>query len=97
MTDFTVRVELHSADSGDYDALHGEMDREGFERTITGTDNKGVWHTWHLPWAEYIISGDFTCDHVRRKAISAAERTAKKYAILVTQAQTRCWIGLDLV
>jgi hypothetical protein len=35
MENFTVRVELHDAESSDYDALHKAMQAQGFSKTIT--------------------------------------------------------------
>lgn len=39
MSDFTIRVELHNADSDDYEALHEKMNAKGYKKEIT-TDGK---------------------------------------------------------
>lgn len=44
MSDFTIRVELHNADSDDYEALHEKMNAKGYKKEIT-TDGK----TYKLP------------------------------------------------
>ncbi len=43
MSNFTVRIELHDAQWGDYEALHGAMERQGFSRQIT-SDDGGCYH-----------------------------------------------------
>ena len=90
MAQFTVRVELHHATLDDYDVLHGAMEKQGFSRVITGDDGK----TYHLPWAEYNGVGALSSVQVRDIASTAASTTGKRYAILVTESQTRAWVGL---
>lgn len=92
MASFTTRVELHDADSDDYEELHKYMEKEGFERFIISDDGK----TYHLPTAEY----NFTSSAVKRaqvldKAKSAAAKTNKKFAVLVTESAGRTWYGLE--
>ena len=50
---YTVRVELHKANSDDYDNLHGFMEQEDFIRYIVN-GNDGL--KYRLPTAEYNIS-----------------------------------------
>ena len=90
MSKFTTRVELHNADSDDYDTLHDEMKAEGFSRTIENSD--GV--SYHLPTAEYNYIGDATASDVRDKAANAASRVKDKFEVLVTESKTRSWQGL---
>lgn len=91
MSAFTTRVELHGYPSAeDYEQLHQAMATAGFERTIKGSDGK--WY--HLPTAEYSISCNYTGEQVRSMAASAAATTGKKYSILVTASQGRCWLNL---
>ena len=40
MTNYTVRIELHHADEGDYAMLHDEMENRGFVRWIIGKHGK---------------------------------------------------------
>ncbi len=93
MAAFTVRIMLHEADWNDYEKLHSEMEKQGFDRTITSND--GV--TYQLPDAEYDISGDISQSDVLAKAKTAANQTKMKYAVLVTQSAGRIWFGLDKV
>lgn len=90
MNKFTTRVELHDADSDDYETLHAEMERRGFERTITGEN--GV--PSHLPTAEYNYVGDVECKDVLNSAGAAAKVTGKKHGILVTEVSKQVWRGL---
>ena len=69
------------------------MKEEDFSRAITSDDNI----TYHLPTAEYVISGDYTLAQILHKAENASKRTSKKYGILVTQSNGRTWMGLNKV
>ena len=92
MAQFTVRVELHQATLADYDVLHSAMATQGFSRLIVADDGR----TYHLPWAEYNGSGNFSSTQVRDIARAAANATGKSNAILVTESNTRAWVGLEL-
>jgi hypothetical protein len=89
MASFTVRVELHNADSDDYDTLHEKMAEEGFRRTIIV---EGV--SYYLPTAEYILDGEFTRKRTLDKADTAAKETGLAHSILVTEANRRLARGL---
>jgi hypothetical protein len=90
MARFTVRVELHDGKWEDYDVLHTAMEGEGFSRFIT--DSRGI--RYHMPWAEYNREADITSDAVLESAKRAANRTRKKYAVLVTESAGRTWQDL---
>lgn len=90
MAQFTVRVELHDARYEDYQALHAAMEQQGFSRLITSDDGA----TYHLPWAEYQGIGDLTSSRVRDIAKGAADSTGRQNAILVTESNSRAWVGL---
>jgi hypothetical protein len=90
MPAFTIRVELHNASYSDYETLHAAMARRGFSRQITSDD--GV--TYQLPTAEYERSGNLTTQQVLDAAKAAAAETGKTFAVLVTEATRRMWIGL---
>lgn len=92
MAKFTTRVELHKANSDDYDTLHEEMENEGFTRTITDTDTN---EEFHLPEAEYNYEGNTTKGDVLDKAKKAADNTGRKYSILVTKSNGRIFSNLD--
>lgn len=92
MAMFTVRVELHNADSDDYENLHQQMEAAGFSRTITTTSGE----VFHLPNAEYSYTGNKTTEDVRDLARDTAKRVKAKPAILVTKSEgSRRWSGLD--
>ena len=93
MARFTTRVELHSASYSDYETLHAAMGRRGFSRYIAADDGK----TYQLPTAEYDKTGNFTAQQVLDAAKAAAAETGKSYAVLVTEAVSRTWIGLQQV
>lgn len=94
MAMFTVRVELHNADSNDYENLHQEMEAAGFSRTITTTSGE----VYQLPNAEYSYTGDKTTEQVRDLASDTAKKVKANPAILVTKSDgTRRWSGLNKV
>jgi hypothetical protein len=90
MARFTVRVELHDAQRDVYEVLHTAMESEGFSRFIT--DGQGI--RYHMPWAEYNRDADITSDAVLESAKRAANRTGKKYEVLVTESAGRTWQNL---
>lgn len=92
MASFTVRVELHNADSDDYANLHKKMEAAGFSRTITTTSGE----VYHLPNAEYSYTGNKTTEYVRDLARDTAKKVKANPAILVTKSDgSRRWSGLD--
>jgi predicted nucleotidyltransferase len=90
MARYTVRVELHKADSDDYETLHEYMEEEGFLRYVT--DDDGARH--QLPTAEYNISSNSDKYAVLNRAKQAASRTGKRYMVLVTESNGRTWYNL---
>ena len=90
MAKFTTRVELHSATYSDYEKLHTAMEAEGFSRLIKSDD--GTWY--HLLTAVYNREDQLTRDQVLESAKRASAKTGKSYAILVTEATARTWVGL---
>lgn len=89
MANFTVRVELHN--EKDYTELHEEMRIAGFVTQIS-KDGKTF---FDLPTAEYSKIGEFTIDQVLKSAKDAAEKTKKKFEILVTMSEKpRDWYNL---
>ena len=82
MRKFTTRVELHSAQSTDYDELHEAMKTKGFSRFIKRGGVK-----YHLPEAEYNCSGEITKTQVLELAKSAADSVGKSSSIVVTESK----------
>ena len=91
-----IRVELHEADSEDYDVLHEAMSDEGFLKEIQDDDTK-IWY--ELPPAQYHFKSDSDLDRntVLNKSKRAAKKTMKKYGITVTTSNGSVWTGLDEV
>ena len=90
MTRFTTRVELHNADSDDYEKLHDAMKANGFSRFVT--DSEG--NQYHLPTAEYNFVGTAALDEVLSKAKAAAKQTGLDNEIIVTESNGRRWSNL---
>ncbi len=89
---FITRVELHgkSYDEKAYEQLHAAMRVAGFSRTIVGHD--GV--TYHLPPAEYYLSGNYNIDTVFTLAQNAANSVTLKNAVFVSHVKVAKWDGL---
>lgn len=96
MSKFITRIELHDADSKNYEKLHEEMEIEGFTRTIQdGTTKK--WY--HLPDAIYRYDNASidTTNTILEKAIRAANKANKENSILVTKSEGSEWSNLKEV
>ena len=94
MAKFTVRVELHNADSSDYTALHEKMELNNFSREITASSGT----TYHLPEAEYDYSSSTEDESdVANKARKIADSIKAKSGIFVTKSAGRAMRGLKEV
>jgi hypothetical protein len=91
MSGFTIRVELHDANWADYEKLHREMERNGFVRTVVGSDNV----VYELPPAEYLFDGNITKWDVLEKARSVAAAVKPSPAVLVSECNSWAWVGLN--
>lgn len=87
MATFLTRVELHAADSGDYDRLHEEMAKRGFRRTLLGSDGK----YYMLPTAEYESSGDYNVEAVRDSAQAAVQTTGRTGWVISVRYDLAAW------
>ncbi|WP_197458725.1 type V toxin-antitoxin system endoribonuclease antitoxin GhoS [Gluconobacter japonicus] len=90
---FTVRFELHNAQSEDYDRLHEEMEKFHFKKTIKSNNGK----IYELPTAEYNIIIDEKPEKILDNAYQAAINTGKSASVLVTPSAGRYWINLPEV
>lgn len=89
MADYFTRVELHRADSDDYDVLHAAMKDAGFFRAVRGHDGKVV---RQLPTATYHKSAlTDSASTVRDQAKAAADQTGKKSKVLTVESSD--WAG----
>jgi hypothetical protein len=93
MATFSARVELHSATYQDYVALHGHMTQQGFTNTIRSDASK----TYQLPPAEYNLIASCTRADALAKAKIAAQKTLKKFAVVVAEYSGCTWDGLKEV
>jgi hypothetical protein len=93
MANYTARIELHSADSDEYDLLHQKMEADGFRRWIKDKENI----KYALPTAEYsLVGSDLSCSEVRDIASTHANAVKRKPTpgVLVTESKARRWSGL---
>ncbi|ENG0954564.1 hypothetical protein ABSL26_004412 [Yersinia enterocolitica] len=86
MADFTIRVELHDADSDDYETLHEKMNAKGYKKEIS-TEGK----TYKLPTAEYVCSKDLSTSEIRDDVLRIANSVKPKSDVLVTKSAGRAW------
>ncbi|MEM5024532.1 hypothetical protein WJT80_09275 [Enterobacter roggenkampii] len=86
MAKFTVRVELHDADSNDYENLHEKMAAKGYSREITA-DGK----TYQLPTAEYVSEKNLDVTAVRDEVKKIAKAVKPAPDVLVTESDGRAW------
>lgn len=91
MPSFTTRMVLADGEWEDYEVLYEYMEQQGFSKTLTF--NSGV--TYKLPDAEYNYVGSVTRDEVLAKAKAAAERTGKKFSVLITESNGRTGFALE--
>jgi hypothetical protein len=91
MARFIVRVELHGASEAHYTKLHELMAARGLQRFI---DSEGGGNCW-LPPAEYNTLSNLSGRDVRDIAASCAAATGLKFAVLVTEANSVFWQGLQ--
>jgi hypothetical protein len=81
MPEFHVRIELRDSESSDYDALHKEMTKRKFSRTVQLDNGKWYW----LPTAEYLTTAYATIDACHDSAAEAVAAIGKTARILVVE------------
>jgi hypothetical protein len=91
MKRFIVRVELHGANEAHYTKLHELMAARGLKRFI---DSEGGGNCW-LPPAEYNMITDLSPPDVRNVARACAAAVGLRFALLVTEANSVLWDGLQ--
>lgn len=92
MSNYTVRVELHEAESNHYEKLHEEMKRRGFSRRVR---INGV--SYQLPTAEYSLVAVSNRQRVLKKAEAAANAVKphpKPYILVTSSELPRVFSGL---
>jgi hypothetical protein len=93
MSSFTIRVELHDANSQHYVDMAKDLARQGITDVITA-DN-GTSYT--MSPAEYNYIGNASADDVLEAVKASAAKTGRRYAVFVTEAIRRTWVGLQQV
>lgn len=93
MSKYTVRVELHDASWEDYVELYEHMSVQGFSDVIQSDNGT----KYKMPPAEYNHEGTTSGSQVLERAKSAAVKTGRRYAVLVTESTSRTWEGLKRV
>lgn len=86
MTDFFIRVELHGANSEDYEKLHAQMESHGFSQTYAEKNSTRV---FQLPTAEYFfstLSVTVTTQSLVEKVVGIAQKIRKDPDVMVIQA-----------
>jgi hypothetical protein len=91
MTRYMVRVELHYANEAHYQKLHGLMAIHGLLRYI---DNQSGGRNW-LPPAEYTIVTGASANDVKAMAKISAAALGLRFAVVVTEAVSVIWEGLE--
>ena len=94
MATFTVRVELHKADSDDYETLHEKMEAKGYSREVTGSS--GV--EYQLPDAEYTCSHSSKDESAIADEVQAIANSIKsRSGVVVTKSAGRAIRGLKTI
>lgn len=89
MPAFITRVELHGADGADYEKLHRDMQRLGFQRQVLSADRT----RYDLPSAMFRISGThLIAATVRDLAREAAKGTGKWFWIFAAEYVSAAWV-----
>lgn len=91
---FITRVELRGyATVEQYTMLHNQLRALGQIRIVRG-DN-GV--NYHLPPAEYSLTGNYTAVAVRDATWNIARQIDANCAVFVSEVNSAAWIGLTPV
>jgi hypothetical protein len=90
MAKFTVRIELHNAETNDYIKLWEAMEKEDFTDIICSSTKK-----YKMPNGEYDIQGDYTTKDILSKSKKAIASTTVKGSVLVTKVEERIWSNIE--
>lgn len=90
MAMFTIRVELHGAESKHYDLLAELLAPAAISNIVTADDGS----RYRLPSGEFDWVGEATKEEVLDAIAAAADHTQLQYSILISQATERIWANL---
>lgn len=93
MASFTIRVELHNADSEDYDKLEKLLAAYLITDVIAADDGT----LYRLPPAEYNYQGEKGRNEVMETVKAVAAQVVPSYAVLVSESRSREWYGLKRI
>ena len=93
MASYTIRVELHSATAQHYVSLATKLSAIGVIDIITADDGR----RFKLPPAEYQTNSNMDVAQVRDRVAGVAATVVPSYAVLVSEAPSRAWVGLQLL
>lgn len=93
MTYFTIRVELHDANRQHYADMAKDLATNGITDVIVA-DNGA---SYKMPPAEYNYVGNVSAENVLDAAKASAAKTGRRYAVFVTEATRRTWVGLETI
>ena len=91
MSSFTIRVELHDANWQHYVDMAKDLASQGITDVIAADSGT----SYKMPPAEYNYVGNASADNVLEAAKASAAKTGRPYAVLVTEATRRTWVGLE--
>ena len=91
MSSFTIRVELHDANWQHYVDMAKDLATKGITDVIAADNGT----SYKMSPAEYNYVGNASADGVLEAVKASAAKTGKRYAVLVTEATRRTWIGLE--
>ncbi len=93
MSSYTIRVELHDANWQQYVDMARDLATKGITDVIVADNGT----SYKLPPAEYNYVGSASADDVLEAAKASAAETGRRYAVFVTEATRRTWIGLEVL
>ena len=88
---FTIRIELHNANSTHYADLARKLAGVNITDVVRGDD--GV--NYKMPPGEYNYEPSADINNVRQTCAGIAASVVPSYAVYVTQGEVRAWIGLQ--
>jgi len=91
MSSFTIRVELHDANWQHYVDMARDLATKGITDVIVADNGT----SYKMAPAEYNYVGNASADDVLEAAKASAAKTGKRYAVFVTEATRRTWVGLE--
>ncbi|MFY2642508.1 hypothetical protein ACOTDF_13215 [Achromobacter insuavis] len=91
MSSFTIRIELHNANTEKHAELDKIMESNGFQRNIVSD----LGTTYSLPTGEYNFIGNEDRSTLLKKIKAAAAPLKINYSVLITESKGRTWFNLS--